>query len=132
MIRADLLYFTKGGEAQLPARVEGNRVVLSMPDGEIELAREDCHKIVPGFWPAAGMVRPAGESGAGGFNARFAAMWWAVENGLTTEAAEEVRASTAWTRSTPPPREWLPFSTGSRRHARTPISARFTRRSESR
>ena len=67
MIRADLLYFTKGGEAQLPARVEGNRVVLSMPDGEIELAREDCHKIVPGFWPAAEWSARREKAGAGGF-----------------------------------------------------------------
>ncbi len=92
IIRGDLIYFTKGGEAQLPARVEGNRVLLSMPDGEIELSREDVRKIVPGFWPAAEWPARRQKALAGGFDARFAAMWWALENGLTEEVAEEVRA----------------------------------------
>ena len=50
--RSELIYFRKGGEAQLPATIEGNRVVLAMPDGKIELARDEIRKIVPGFWPA--------------------------------------------------------------------------------
>lgn len=92
IIRGDLIYFTRGGEAQLPARVEGNRVLLSLPDGEIELAREDARKIVPGFWPADEWPARRQKALAGGFDARFAAMWWALENGVTAEAAEEVRA----------------------------------------
>ena len=51
--RADLIYFRKGGEVQLPATVEGNRVVLAMPEGKVELLREDIVKLVPGFWPGA-------------------------------------------------------------------------------
>ena len=51
--RADLIYFRGGGDAQLPATVEGNRVVLGLPDGTLELRlREDIIKRVPGFWPA--------------------------------------------------------------------------------
>ena len=37
------------------------------------------------------MVPRRREALAGGFEARFAAAWWAIENGLTTEAAAEVR-----------------------------------------
>ena len=53
VVRADLIYFNKGGDAQLPARVEGNRVLVSMPDGQVELTRENVRKIIPGFWPDA-------------------------------------------------------------------------------
>ena len=91
IIRADLVYFTKGGDAQLPAKDLGNRVLISMPDGQIDLARENVRKIVPGFWPQAEWPARRREALAGGFEARFAATWWALENGLTKEAAAEVR-----------------------------------------
>ncbi len=89
---ADLVYFTKGGNAQLPATVEGNRVLLSMPDGQVEVSRENIRKIIPGFWPEAEWPARIREAQAQGFDARFAAAWWALENGLTREAAELVRA----------------------------------------
>jgi hypothetical protein len=89
--RADLIYFRKGGDAQLPATVEGNRVVLAMPEGNIELFREDIVKRVPGFWPETEWEARR-EARAGGFAARYAAVWWAIENGLTTEVAAELRA----------------------------------------
>jgi hypothetical protein len=89
--RADLIYFRKGGDAQLPATVEGNRVVLAMPEGKIELFREDLVKLVPGFWPGTEWESHRREARAGGFAARYAAVWWAMENGLTTEAAAELR-----------------------------------------
>ena len=50
--RADLIYFRNGGDAQVPAAIEANRVVLAMPDGKVELSREIIRKLVPGFWPA--------------------------------------------------------------------------------
>ena len=59
--RADLIYFRKGGNAQIPVRTDGNRVFLAMPDGDISLPRELIMKRVPGFWPAAGMDRAATE-----------------------------------------------------------------------
>jgi hypothetical protein len=49
--RAELIYFRKGGDAQLPARIVGDHVVLTMPDGEIKLARDLVRKFVPVFWP---------------------------------------------------------------------------------
>ena len=89
--RADLIYFRQGGAAQLPATAEGTRVRASMPDGFIELSRDNLLKVVPGFWPEAEWPVRRREVMAGGFDARFAAAWWAIENGLTTEAAAEVR-----------------------------------------
>ena len=49
---AELIYFRKGAAVQAPATIEGSHVVLAMPDGNVELARDDIRKIVPGFWPA--------------------------------------------------------------------------------
>jgi hypothetical protein len=90
--RADLIYFTKGGDAQLPVTELENRVLISMPDGQLELARDNVRKIVPGFWPEAEWSARRREAQARGFEARFAAAWWALENGLTKVAADEVRA----------------------------------------
>ncbi len=92
IVRADLIYFAKGGEAQLPVTARDNRVLVSMPDGQIELSRENVRKIIPGFWPEAEWPARRGAAAAGGFEARFAAAWWALENGLIKEASEEVRA----------------------------------------
>ncbi|MFI5461099.1 MAG: hypothetical protein ACHRXM_37300, partial [Isosphaerales bacterium] len=89
--RAELVYFRKGGEAQVPATIEGKQVVLSMPDGKFELARDDIRKFVPGFWPAAEWDARRGKSRELGVEARYAAVWWALENGLTTEVAAEIR-----------------------------------------
>jgi len=89
--RADLIYFRKGGEAQVPATIEGKHVVLSMPDGKLELARDDISKLVPGFWPAGEWDARRGKSRELGAEARFAAAWWGLENGLTSEVAAEVR-----------------------------------------
>ena len=70
--------------------VEGNRLVLDLPGGKLELLREDVVKRVPGFWPADEWESRRREA-RGGFAARYAAAWWAIENGLTTEAVAEVR-----------------------------------------
>jgi hypothetical protein len=89
--RSELIYFRKGGEAQLPATFEGVRVALATPDGTIDLARDDIRKIVPGFWPATEWERLRQQARADGSEARFAAAWWAIENGLTTEVIPELR-----------------------------------------
>ncbi len=90
--QADLVYFRKGGEAQLPVRIEGNRVTLIMPDGPIDLRREDIRAIVPGFWPAAEWEGRRRKAESMGFDARYQAAWWAIENGLTREVIPELRA----------------------------------------
>ena len=89
---ADLIYFRGGGEAQLPTTVDGNRIVLLLPDEKLELRREDIVKRVPGFWPADEWDARRREAQAAGFASRYATAWWAIENGLTIEAVPEVRA----------------------------------------
>ena len=89
--RAELIYFRQGGEAQLPARIEGNLVVLTMPDGEIKVARAEIRRMVPGFWPRTEWDARDRSTGPGSFEARLATARWALDNGLTTEVAAELR-----------------------------------------
>ena len=89
--RAELIYFRKGGEGQLPASIEGNQVVLAMPDGIIKLARDEVRKIVPGFWPRTEWDAQRKMAGRASFEARLATAYWAIDNGLTTEVAVELR-----------------------------------------
>ena len=89
--RADLIYFRQGGDAQIPVKINGNRVFLSMPDGRVDLARDSVRKLVPGFWPEADWPERQRQAMAGEIDARFAAGWWALENGLTNEAAALIR-----------------------------------------
>jgi hypothetical protein len=88
---AELIYFRKGGEVQLPAAIEAKRVILSMPDGRVEFAREDVLTVVPGFWPPREWDARRQKARARGFEERLASTWWAIENGLTVEAAEELK-----------------------------------------
>jgi hypothetical protein len=89
--RSELVYFRKGGEAQLPAKAEGTRVVIEMPDGKVELARDNVRAIVPGFRPETEWETRLRHARAAGFEARFAAVWWAIENGLSVEVTAELR-----------------------------------------
>ncbi len=89
--RADLVYFRKGGDAQVPATIAGNRVVIAMPDAKVELSRENFRELVPGFWPANEWDERRRNALSGDFGARFACVWWALENGLTSQAAALVR-----------------------------------------
>jgi hypothetical protein len=89
--RGELIYFRKGGEAQIPAAIEAKRAVVAMPTGNLELAREDIAKFVPGFWPATEWDQRRGKARTLGAEARFAAVWWALENGLTAEVGAEIR-----------------------------------------
>jgi hypothetical protein len=88
----ELIYFRNGSGAQLPARLDGNRVVLVMPDGNVELVRSDLSAVVPGFWPETEWVDRKERAREKSAEARLAEVWWAIENGLTLEAADELRA----------------------------------------
>jgi hypothetical protein len=88
---AELIYPRRGGEVQLPATVAGDRVILDLPGGRVELGRAEIRKLVPGFWPGAEWEARRRQARAAGFAARFDAAWWAIENGLTTEVAAELR-----------------------------------------
>ena len=46
---------------------------------------------MPGFWPPTEWEGRRRQARAAGFEARFAAAWWAIENGLTIEVAPELR-----------------------------------------
>ncbi len=86
---ADLVYFAGGGRAQVPATVEGDRVQLDAPGGAKVFDRADIERIVVGEDPARewpGRRESAARDGR--IEARFAAAWWALENGLTPEAIE--------------------------------------------
>jgi Protein of unknown function (DUF1570) len=90
--RSELIYFHKRGEAQLPATAEGTRIVLSLPDGKVELNRDVVRKFVPGFWPASQWDARRKQVQTSRVEDRFAAAWWAIENGLTIEVIPELRA----------------------------------------
>jgi Protein of unknown function (DUF1570) len=102
IVRADLIYFRKGGEAQVPATAEDSRLLVAMPDGSVELSCENVRKLVPGFWPAAEWGERRRQAIAGGIDARFANAWWALENGLTAQATAEVRELNAVDRNHAP------------------------------
>ncbi len=88
---ADLIYFRGGGGVQLPTETAGDRVVLILPNGRLELHRDDIARRVPGFWPPDEWESRRRAARDAGFAARFAAAWWAIENGLTTEVVPELR-----------------------------------------
>jgi hypothetical protein len=87
----DLLYFRNGGAIQVPAKAEGDRLVVEMPDGRVSFARDVISKRVAGYWPAAEWDMRRREAVSKGFEARLATVWCAIENGLTSEAAGEIR-----------------------------------------
>ena len=86
-VRADLIYFTAGGQAQLPTRVDGENVEIRTPSGPKLFPRSEFLAIVPETpleqeWEE----RNREATRLGTTEARFAAGWWALENGLTYDA----------------------------------------------
>ncbi len=91
--RAELVYFAKGGQAQVEARVEGTTVRLRTPAGPKTFDRGDFLAIVPGHDPAAEWPRRREVAlRDGSASVLFEAFWWALENGLTEEAVALLRA----------------------------------------
>lgn len=88
----DLIYFREGGRIQIPAESDGRSIAIRLGGERYEFLEEDIEKRMPGFIPAeewpARRAAVAKEPPA----SRFAAAWWALENGLVEEAAEELRA----------------------------------------
>ena len=85
---AELVYFAMGGVAQLPAEIVGDRVELDTPGGPLSFPRSDFLAIVPGHRPLDDWAaRRDLASRDGSVASRFAAAWWALENGLTDEAS---------------------------------------------
>jgi hypothetical protein len=91
-VRAELLYFTHGGRVQLPATTTAEGTVrVELPDAWVAFARSDFRKVVPGSWPERDWTQRRAAAAAGGAEARFEAAWWALENGLTSQAEALVR-----------------------------------------
>jgi hypothetical protein len=88
---AELVYFRAGGRAQLPATVVGDLARLETPEGVLEFPRSTIKAIVPGFWPEREWKARRAKALVGGAAARFAAAWWALENGLTGQAEAMLR-----------------------------------------
>lgn len=93
--RADLFYFAEGGAVQLRGETRGETILLETPDGSLEFLRDDFRAIVPGHWPEDEWGPRRASALAGGAEARFAAAWWALENGLTPQAVAMVREAHA-------------------------------------
>lgn len=99
---AELLYFAKGGEVQAPARVEGARVVVEAPGGLYVFHRSDFRKIVLGYCPEREWEARRQTAMSQGVEKRFAAVWWALENGLTPQAVALLREPLTGDASHPP------------------------------
>lgn len=89
--RSDLIYFRGGGQAQVEVVEEDGRMMLDLPEGRLELHPEDIIRRVRGSCPAQEWESRLRAAQASGMAARHGAVWWAIENGLTIEAAGELR-----------------------------------------
>ena len=92
--RADWLYFARGGQAELPAEVAGETVTGAAPGGPLVFPRSALRAIVSGAslldeWDR----RRASAEQTGTAQARFAAAWWALEQGMTPEAVAMFRGA---------------------------------------
>ncbi|WP_169975375.1 DUF1570 domain-containing protein [Tautonia rosea] len=90
---ADLLYFTEGGEVQLPIEIDGEIIRVRSPDGSYTFRPDDFQAIVPGHWPEHDWPLRRDQANAGDASDQFRAAWWAIERGLTSEGVAMLRAS---------------------------------------
>ncbi|WP_254053940.1 DUF1570 domain-containing protein [Singulisphaera sp. GP187] len=93
LVRADLVYFANGAEAQVPVTTEGASVRVDLPGRSFEFLKEDFRAIVPGHWPEREWKAREAVALTGGAEARSAAAWWALENGLTPQAESMLKAA---------------------------------------
>jgi len=95
--QADWLYFSKGGQAELPASVQASTVEVTTPDGRKSFPLESFRAIVPEVrlddeWRDRRTIAKT----EGSASSQFQAAWWALERGLTSEAVSLLRlASTS-------------------------------------
>ncbi|HEY2156294.1 MAG TPA: DUF1570 domain-containing protein [Isosphaeraceae bacterium] len=90
-LRAELLFFKRGGAVQLPCRRAGSQVIVEGPQGPIEFEPDDFRRIVPGGDPLAEWPARLASARARGSDPTMAAAWWALENGLTPQAITALR-----------------------------------------
>ncbi len=91
--RAELgwVSFRAGGDVELPARAEGENVVVEAPDGTHRFPRTMIRTIVPGTSDESSWSERRDQALRGGAEDRFAASWWALEHGLTGQATAMLR-----------------------------------------
>ncbi|MDX2037153.1 MAG: DUF1570 domain-containing protein [Isosphaeraceae bacterium] len=89
---ADLLYFARGGRAELPADVDGESVRVQAPSATLTFRKSDFSSIVDRPTVAQEWPTRLEKARKGSPDDRFAAAWWALENGLTPEACTLIRA----------------------------------------
>ncbi|WP_435010386.1 DUF1570 domain-containing protein [Tundrisphaera lichenicola] len=85
--RGELVYFTRGGQAQLPAVVEGDSVRLDTPMGPQTFPLRDFLAILPD--PDSGVEAsgsPVNPTTHGTPESRFASFWRSLEDGQTSKA----------------------------------------------
>jgi len=93
--RGELLYFARGGEIQTPALVTDQSVTLQTPAGDWTFPRSDFARVVTGYCPLREWPARRAEALRSTADARFAAAWWALENGMVAESAAMIRQSHA-------------------------------------
>jgi hypothetical protein len=93
--RGDLLYFQKGGQAQLPCKREGKTVDVDAPGGRLQFQATDFRAIVPEDEPLSEWTVRLAKARQQGAGERLAVAWWALENGLTDEAVATLREAHA-------------------------------------
>ena len=90
--QADWLYFSKGGQAELPASVRGSTVEVTTLDGPKSFPLGSFRAIEPGrrlddeWQERQGIAKIEGSAAA-----QFQVAWWALERGLTPEAVSLFR-----------------------------------------
>lgn len=90
--RADLIYFKGGGAIQAPAVDRDGQVVVELGGENYAFSPDDLANREPGFIPEEEWEARRARVESAGAAERFAAAWWALENGLTDQAAAEVGA----------------------------------------
>lgn len=93
--RAEFLYFANGGRLQATATIQGDTVLLETPWGQTTFLVQDFVKIAPGGCPEHEWEGRRSAARQKDSSARFAAAWWALENGLIPEAVASLRESRA-------------------------------------
>jgi hypothetical protein len=93
--RAELLYFKAGGCLDVPASVREGLVRIETASGPVMFRASDFVRIVPAADPEAAWPARREAAMKGDVQARLAAAWWALENGLVEPCETMIEAASA-------------------------------------
>jgi len=91
--RADVIVFENGGTVELPAEVKDGHVRLEAFERTLTFPMEEIQSITPRPWPSREWPERLEQARRGSAEDRLKAAWWALEHGLTDEAAALIRTS---------------------------------------